>query len=610
MDNGLWRVLQQGVLSKERADDLRRLPIQECDVLLHEAGAPPIHTPLSVLQALPEKVQERLYVVHTAAIPPDSGLRVAPTGTAGTIRLDSLYNERIQARLLADSALAVPEPRGGQVDTAKTFDDGKNQNMTVVGHYDASIPHTIMNQFDGKNGRTKVASLVFLRPTDVSDAWFILNLLSAVPFLSSLSYAHTMEILEIANVEMYCSGEVAVPGSRRPDILCVFWEGTCVARQVGSTMSGTSEKATTVWHAGDWTGPVSLQPDISRSAHVPDSNQLGDIVALSEEGVKVIVLKMKDVVRILKTGSKLFRKYFALMEDKEENKDNYLSSSNLRYSPQDAVEGSSELIEVIECNSVLRNLTAMQKRCLESLAEGPRFFQAVAPLWKVGDPVDYAYLIVGGSATIEKKEAPKIGTGRMGRRGSTGAISMSSLTAIQESENNTRNRVGAFLNVEGDKLLKNVHPNSEYSKLELGLRIRAAEIEDMEALGSSSEQGKRRSQAVQAHRDKFANKVLARLYSRRAYTDNLIFSRGIFLSDTLRMVSDDLANIGNATGSDGISRSSITGGMGSDHHCHTSNIVAGPQGCVVMVFPRSTLVPFLDNNPGVLLCLLGTSVVV
>ena len=64
--------------------------MQETDLLLHEAGAPPIHTPLDVLMALPEKVKDRLFVVHTQALPEGCELRVAPTGTAGTFRLDEL----------------------------------------------------------------------------------------------------------------------------------------------------------------------------------------------------------------------------------------------------------------------------------------------------------------------------------------------------------------------------------------------------------------------------------------------------------------------------------------------------------------------------------------
>lgn len=583
---------QKGVLSKGRADDLRRLPLQNCDVLLHEAGAPPIHTPLSVLQGLPENVKQRLYVVHTAAIPPDCGLKVAPTGTAGTIRLDAEFHIRLKH-----------EPKRKATYTEQGMVMVKDINSTTSVDGDKAA-ETISHTSDEENATPHV----FSRPTDVSDAWFILNLLSAVPFLSNLSYAHTMEILEIAQVEVYSSGEVVVEGFRRPEFLCVFWEGTCVANR-GSGASGSRPSSNpVVWHAGDWTGPVSLQPDINRSADSTDQDGLGDIVALSVEGVKVILLKMKDVVRILKAGSNLFRKYVALTEEMEEKWDQ-TTPSNLRYSLQDAVERSSEIMGVIQCNSVLRSLTAMQKRCLESLAEGPKRFASFAAIWKVGDPVNYAYLVVSGSATIGKRTIHKVTKGSMGRRGSTGAISVSSLAAIKEMECTGRTSVmfSPLLAVENDKLLQNVHPNSEYSRLEARLRIRAEEVESgTEASdGPVEDEQKEMIEALQAHSDKFANKVLARLYARRAYTENLIFSRGNFLSDTSRMVSGVLAN----TETGGYGRSSLATG-GADNHCHTSNLVAGQSGCVVLVFPRATLVPFLDSNPGVLLCLLGTQVVV
>ena len=43
---------------------------------------------LDVLLALPDKVKERMYIVHTTAPPKNCPLKVAPTGTNGTIRLD------------------------------------------------------------------------------------------------------------------------------------------------------------------------------------------------------------------------------------------------------------------------------------------------------------------------------------------------------------------------------------------------------------------------------------------------------------------------------------------------------------------------------------------
>jgi hypothetical protein len=182
-------------LTKERADDLRRLPLQDCDLLLHEAGAPPIHTPLSVLENLPPHVKARLYVVHTAAIPAGSELRVAPTGTAGTIRLDShIHNsdgESLTKRstvVPASASAAFPSEESSSKTpdeiTVESLDDGGYPNLTVLGNFDSDIAKALAKKFTGEDGKPPVAPLVFLRPTCVSDAWFILNLLSAVPFFS------------------------------------------------------------------------------------------------------------------------------------------------------------------------------------------------------------------------------------------------------------------------------------------------------------------------------------------------------------------------------------------------------------------------------------------
>lgn len=169
---------------------MRQIPLLECDLLLHEAGAPPIHTPISVLQELPEKVKKRLYIVHTSALPLDCGLRVAPTGTAGTIRLDKRRTGGKNGRLLSvDSERRNeegPGPLVGKHDESSSvldvtsLDDGGLPSVSVVGKFDG-LTEVEVAKIRGAN---KVPPLVFLRPTCVSDAWFILNLLSAVPFFS------------------------------------------------------------------------------------------------------------------------------------------------------------------------------------------------------------------------------------------------------------------------------------------------------------------------------------------------------------------------------------------------------------------------------------------
>lgn len=459
-----------------------------------------------------------------------------------------------------------------------------------------------------------------------------------------------MEVLEIAQVEMFCPNEIVIASERRSQVLCVVWEGTCVERYPNDDLGfgplepedlhgnssteldlerivylkqgdGHQGSNPTVWHAGDWTGPVALQPDMERSAESCGSDGPKDVVALSTEGVKVIMLNMKDLHQILKSGSKLFRKYLTLKEKqaaeeaamkaqivRNEADLNGSCNSNSNYAIDTVSEHQSHnnwyaydsVLEVLKCNSALGKLTALQKRHLESLAEGPRYFECGHFLWQVGEPVDYAFLIVAGTATFAPKPEDELWRNR---RGSTG--NMAPQPQIQQQQP-ARPRLDALPNIEEDKVLFNVAPNSEYARLEIGLQLR---VEEMELdVYEQSKDLLPKEERMRNARDRFANKVLARLYSRRAYTSGLVFSRGHLLSDTSRMVSGNLAHIHHTGRQENMG--SIAHGLAGDHHCHTSNMVAGPDGCVVMVFPRSSLVQFLDGNPGVLLSLLGTQVVV
>lgn len=81
---------EQGVLSKSRMDDLLDFPMNET-LIFHEAGIPPIHTPIKVLASLPEDVRKSLYVVHVSekSIPPDSGLKIARPGAVNTVSIET-----------------------------------------------------------------------------------------------------------------------------------------------------------------------------------------------------------------------------------------------------------------------------------------------------------------------------------------------------------------------------------------------------------------------------------------------------------------------------------------------------------------------------------------
>ena len=149
-------------------------------------------------------------------------------------------------------------------------------------------------------------------------------------------------------------------------------------------------------------------------------------------------------------------------------------------------------------------------------------------------------------------------------------------------------------------------------------------------ISQSDEQGEGRDRRTsltrrRSSRARFANKVLGRLYSRRAFTGGLVFSQGHFLGDVSKMVA------GTFTSSDSSADQSFpVYGFGDkseeatahvsdmiiheadedSHTIHSSTLTAGKDGCIVLVFPKSSLIPFLDDYPGLLLSLLGTQVVV
>jgi phosphoribosyl 1,2-cyclic phosphodiesterase len=78
----------EGILGDARARDLLAFPWHH-QLVIHEAGIPPIHTPVDYLASLDDDVKRRMLLVHVSSksLPADSGLAVAPTGLEHTIDL-------------------------------------------------------------------------------------------------------------------------------------------------------------------------------------------------------------------------------------------------------------------------------------------------------------------------------------------------------------------------------------------------------------------------------------------------------------------------------------------------------------------------------------------
>ena len=179
-------LVKQGVITKERSDELNNLALQSCDLLLHESGLPPIHTPLDVLLKLPETVKKRLYVVHTSNLTENCALCVAPSGTVGTIRLDKPISFEHRSTLVDDNAPNELDPslrdQSENILEAKYY-TGDTSSRHIIN--DSFSPPLIDNKDDKSVVSKKESPLVLSILRSISDAWFILNMLSSVPFCRS-----------------------------------------------------------------------------------------------------------------------------------------------------------------------------------------------------------------------------------------------------------------------------------------------------------------------------------------------------------------------------------------------------------------------------------------
>ena len=87
---GIRLLHEKGYVSEGRRDKLIHFPWHH-DLILHEAGVPPIHTPLATLEALPDDVKQRLYIVHKPSkdVPTDKGLKSALVGPQNTLLIST-----------------------------------------------------------------------------------------------------------------------------------------------------------------------------------------------------------------------------------------------------------------------------------------------------------------------------------------------------------------------------------------------------------------------------------------------------------------------------------------------------------------------------------------
>ena len=94
--DGLLQLQERGVISEQRRNYLlTAASVQPSDLLLHEAGIAPIHTPIEVLNALPDSLKRNLKIIHVGS------KRAAEAATLGIAAVKVGF----------DNTITVPVPR-------------------------------------------------------------------------------------------------------------------------------------------------------------------------------------------------------------------------------------------------------------------------------------------------------------------------------------------------------------------------------------------------------------------------------------------------------------------------------------------------------------------
>lgn len=83
------QLLKDKIISKARHEEFLNFP-WDSDIIYHESGFPPLHTPISELDKLPREVKKKITVYHIAAkdFPEKTDLTLAKFGISNTVVLD------------------------------------------------------------------------------------------------------------------------------------------------------------------------------------------------------------------------------------------------------------------------------------------------------------------------------------------------------------------------------------------------------------------------------------------------------------------------------------------------------------------------------------------
>ena len=386
---------KKGILTKGRKDDLLNFPWYKHDLILHEAGIPPIHTPIETLVALDDEIKKKLYLVHVSlkSIPENQGLKTAKVGVENTIVIENVipppYSEQLlkidlitnleifsdlKLKYVADifTSAKVETYKKGQYILTKG-EETKFFYILQSGIAQVRIERT--KSFDNpqqqqqqeqrpRTQSTPISDLTCFSSSDRTQNYSDVSLGQGIDTKFGQKYGQGQdEKQQMKKRSQYRRKKSSVVGSMRTD------QPSTSRTRNRRNNGGGLDIFTKTYYPGDIFGEKCLLSEYDISTE--------NIVSLT----KVTLLKCdkETFLSILQEDNKILKKLRNL--------------ENLR---------ERGTLDVIECNSTLRLFSHSQKTQLESCFFRKKF-KKDSIIWKENDPCKFAIVISSGDMTFTEQ---------------------------------------------------------------------------------------------------------------------------------------------------------------------------------------------------------------
>jgi len=357
------KMAKEGILSEERLQALLNFP-WTCDVVLHEAGVPPIHTPLEALNKLPPIFKKNVRLIHidgqAAERAAKFGFKIAKSGVESTIVLIPRGEEHKMLKFLHLL---------GSIEIFRHFEISQAIDLMLMSQ-EVFYPKGSMIM---QKGTRDERFMIILQGRAIVEVDDLKKFYRAGDYLGELAAWKQSRIIKQKSMSPDRFAEAKVSPKDRP-------------------MSRRFQDL----HFGDLKAMLE-DPSMNGNGNLRETDdEEGELSEVDDQLVKETVRAETDV-RLMEIDK--YALNYLLINDP-------VLRERLEAMIHSRIDGSWE---AISSNTRLRLLSSMQKTQLQGLLTSQHLSRGEV-VWSKGDPVEIAVLISRGSLVFEEVHG-RIGPG-------------------------------------------------------------------------------------------------------------------------------------------------------------------------------------------------------